>query len=144
MRLSHPNCMVKRCEVCLSEHEELGKYLDTLCGTGNKVDHLGKIHLWMSKQGINPETEWGWAIPETFSEENIRQYVADFKEVEVGEVNQLQYGAKEENDDYADEDSMSDFVDFLVIELFGDSLSSGERVDVGNNIYQQLQGGDNE
>jgi len=35
---------------------------------------------------------------------------------------------------------LSDRIDRLVIELFGDSLPIGEMVDVGNNIYQQLRG----
>ncbi len=77
--LRHPNCRYSRCEICMEDHEELGKILTKLT-MNDKIDHLGKYHLWLSKHGIEPETEWGWATPETFLRENIERYVNDFME----------------------------------------------------------------
>jgi len=42
------------------------------------VDHLGKYYLWLSRHGIEPETEWGWFTKEVFEEENINAYCNDF------------------------------------------------------------------
>lgn len=80
IKLHHPNCKQYRCPICFEDHDMLGRLLNKLCGTDNKVDHLSKIHKWMSDKGINPETEWGWATPETFEETNIKAYVDWYKE----------------------------------------------------------------
>ncbi len=77
--LRHPNCCIHSCEICMEDHEELGEILTKLTGN-DKVDHLGKYHLWLSKHRIEPETEWGWATPETFLRKNITRYVNDFME----------------------------------------------------------------
>ena len=76
--LRHPNCQESRCPICLEDHLSLGYLLNDLCKTGNSIDHLGKIHSWMSDNGKSPETEWGWATPETFSPVNVREYVEWF------------------------------------------------------------------
>lgn len=79
MKLHHPNCTDPKCDICLEDHEELGRLLDKLCETGNKKDHLAGIYLWLSRNGKEPETEWGWFKPEVFQDENIRQYVKRYK-----------------------------------------------------------------
>ena len=82
-QLTHTDCPNHKCELCMDEHLKLGRYLDVLCGTKNRIDHLGKIHLWMSKNGKEPETEYGWASSETFEPENISAYVEAFSNDEV-------------------------------------------------------------
>ena len=79
VKLTHPNCQMSRCQFCLADHERLGHLLDELCHTSNKVDHLGKYHKWLSDNGIEPETEWGWATPEAFEDKNITAYVEWYK-----------------------------------------------------------------
>jgi len=79
-RLNHPFCKNKKCLICLNDHEHLGKYLDIRCNTKNKVDHLGKYLKWLSDNGISPETDWGWMVPEAFDNNNIENYIKWFKE----------------------------------------------------------------
>ena len=79
VKLRHYNCENAKCHLCYDDHLALGKQLDELCNTGNEIDHLGKIHLWMSKKGITPETEWGWATPSTFLPSNVKAYVRAYK-----------------------------------------------------------------
>jgi len=83
VRLHHPNCRDNRCSTCLSDHLKLGKLLDNFCKTDNRIDHLGKIHLWMSKNNQQPETEYGWATPETFDMDNINAYIEAYINGEV-------------------------------------------------------------
>ena len=80
-KLRHPNCQIRACQTCLDDHQALAKWLDEATGN-SKVDHLGRIHKWMSDNGKTPETEWGWATPETFSPDNLAAYVAAFKKVQ--------------------------------------------------------------
>lgn len=77
--LTHPNCRNIDCGVCFKDHTKLQKKLEELTGDNKAYDHLGKYHKWLSDNGINPETEWGWATPESFEEENILAYVKWFK-----------------------------------------------------------------
>jgi len=77
--LRHINCRKSDCHICMEDHEKLGEVLEKLTDN-DRVDHLGKYHMWLSKHGIEPETEWGWATPETFEDKNIGQYVHDFLE----------------------------------------------------------------
>jgi len=79
-RLNHLLCKNKNCSICLNDHEQLGRYLDIRCNTKNRVDHLGKYHKWLSDNGIKPETEWGWFVPEAFDDSNIENYIKWFKE----------------------------------------------------------------
>ena len=81
IELHHPNCKISRCPVCFEDHENLSHLLNDLCSTQNKVDHLGKYHKWLGDNGINPETEWGWATPATFETVNIEAYVTWYLEV---------------------------------------------------------------
>jgi len=77
--LTHPNCQIVKCKICLDDHKQLEKLLNFLTND-NTVDHLGKYYLWLSKHDIKPTTEWGWATPKAFLRENIEQYVKDFRE----------------------------------------------------------------
>ena len=83
VRLHHINCQDSKCHICLRDHLDLAELLDNLCNTDNRIDHLGKLHLWMSKNGYVTETEWGWATPETFEKDNIEAYVNAYKKGEV-------------------------------------------------------------
>jgi len=76
--LRHIDCRDPDCAVCLEDHLALGNELARLTGS-EKEDHLGKIHKWMRDNGMNPETEWGWATAETFWDSTIAAYVAWFK-----------------------------------------------------------------
>lgn len=76
MILHHPNCKDSDCHVCFEDHTTLGAELASRTAD-HSVDHLGLYHRWLSKHGINPETEWGWATPETFEETNIHAYVME-------------------------------------------------------------------
>jgi len=80
--LRHIDCRNPDCAVCLEDHFALGRELDRLTGN-DKIDHLGKMHKWMSDNGMKPETEWGWATVETFWDSTIAAYVAWFKGEEV-------------------------------------------------------------
>lgn len=81
--LHHPNCRNDDCEICLNDHYSLGELLDEKCETGNRIDHLGKMHLWMTRSGLQAETEWGWATPQTFKKSNIDAYVQAYKNGEL-------------------------------------------------------------
>jgi hypothetical protein len=75
--LRHINCQNADCRICMEDHLSLDSLLSEL--THNyEVDHLGRYHSWLSKHGIKPETEWGWATEESFDAENIKKYVNDF------------------------------------------------------------------
>lgn len=76
MILHHPNCALPKCEICMADHVALQAELEKRT-SDTRTDHLGKYHLWLSRHGIPPETEFGWATPETFDDENIAAYVAD-------------------------------------------------------------------
>lgn len=78
MKLHHINCQDSKCNVCLKDADKLEKYLDEQTGTENKIDHLGKYHKWLSDNGINPETEWGWFTVEAFDDENIHKYIKKY------------------------------------------------------------------
>ena len=79
MNLTHKNCKDDRCALCFKEHTELGRELDRRTGI-DVVDHLGKFHKWLTDQGINPETEYGWGSAAYFDDENIAAYVATWVE----------------------------------------------------------------
>ena len=79
MKQSHPNCTNHRCQVCLEEHLALGRRLDELTGESNRVDHLGRFHLWLKKNGHDPETEHGWGTEAAFDDVLIGQYATEFK-----------------------------------------------------------------
>ena len=79
MKLTHPNCKNDRCSVCMADHTALRDELEERTGLSH-VDHLGKYHEWLSKRGINPETEWGWATAEAFDDINITDYVNSWLE----------------------------------------------------------------
>ena len=83
MNLSHPYCQNTECHVCFREHIMLGDYLDEKCETNNNIDHLGKYHKWMSDNGFVPETEYGWASPETFNDNNIEAYIKNYLESDI-------------------------------------------------------------
>lgn len=82
IKLCHKYCRDTECKTCLADHEALAKELDKLTGD-NTVGHLGKIHRWMELKGKVAETEWGWATPATFEEENIQGYVQDYKDGKI-------------------------------------------------------------
>ena len=75
MKLHHINCQDSRCSVCFNDSLKLEKYLQEKTKTGNKIDHLGKYHKWLSDNNINPETEWGWFTIESFDDKNIQNYI---------------------------------------------------------------------
>jgi len=54
--------------------------LEEQTNTGNKVDHLGKYHKWLTDNGIKAETEYGWPTSKTFDDENIQKYIAWYRE----------------------------------------------------------------
>jgi hypothetical protein len=60
----------------MEDHEQLQQILEERTGI-DTIDHLGQYHSWLSKHGISPETEYGWATPESFDEENINAYVEE-------------------------------------------------------------------
>ena len=82
--LRHTDCQDPDCRICLEDHLALGRELAQRTGN-DKVDHLGKIHKWMSDSGMTPETEWGWATAETFAVSTIAAYVRWFKGEEAVE-----------------------------------------------------------
>ena len=73
MEMRHPNCRNDRCSVCLRDHGLLNDLLDKLTGD-DTVDHLGRYRSWLERNGGNFETEWGWATPEVFEDDNINSY----------------------------------------------------------------------
>ncbi len=75
--LRHINCQNADCRICMEDHNSLENLLTELTHN-SQVDHLGHYHSWLSKHGINPETQWGWATQEAFDSENIKKYVDDF------------------------------------------------------------------
>lgn len=78
MILRHPMCKHFRCEVCMEDHMALERLLRERCGGGN-ADWLSKYHTFMkSRPGGGAETVHGWATPESFEEENIAAFVADW------------------------------------------------------------------
>ena len=81
--LHHKFCQDVRCRQCLKDHEDFGKELERL--TGNSyVDHLGKFRMWIEKQvSYEVETEWGWAHPDTITEEFAKEYAQDFMSKEA-------------------------------------------------------------
>jgi len=108
----HPNCKEPKCEICLHDHEKLGKLLDELCDTNNTVDHLGKYHKWLGDNGINPETKWGWATPETFDSLNIKKYIHWFLEIK-----QNYKEAKESSDE---QNEWQNPLNIFIVEEIGD------------------------
>lgn len=74
MILHHPNCELPKCEICMADHIDLQKELEKRTGN-SRIDHLGKYHGWMSQHGIPAETEFGWATPQAFDDNNISAYV---------------------------------------------------------------------
>ena len=83
MKLTHINCKDTNCPICFQDAQKLEDYLTEKTGN-DKVDHLGKYHKWLSDNGINPETEWGWFTLETFDDKNIEGYIKDFKVINQG------------------------------------------------------------
>lgn len=81
--LRHPNCRKHDCLVCLRDHKDLGKLLDTLCEVplfNNKVDHLQNYRTWLDERlGHSAETPYGWAVPAAFEVENILRYVYEWR-----------------------------------------------------------------
>ena len=76
--LHHRFCQDVRCKQCLSDHEYFGKELKKRTGNSS-VDHLGKFRMWIENQvDYEVETEWGWAHPDTITEEYANAYVEDF------------------------------------------------------------------
>ncbi len=75
--LRHKFCRNSDCKTCLDDHQTLGEKLEWLTDNDSS-DHLGKYHAWLSKNGITPETEWGWATPESFLKVNMEAYADDF------------------------------------------------------------------
>lgn len=76
MKMHHINCQNPKCSVCFNDAMRLEKYLDEQTDTENRIDHLGKYHKWLSDNGINPETEFGWFTSDAFDDENIQNYIA--------------------------------------------------------------------
>lgn len=76
--MRHPVCRHVRCQVCLEDHLTLGRYFDGQCGTSNRVDHLGRYHSWLTRNGHQAETEFGWGHPDTFKAENIQAYIEEY------------------------------------------------------------------
>ena len=77
MKLTHKNCKNQDCQVCMKDSMELMHILDYKTGD-DTVDHLGKYHSYLSKHGIEPETEWGWFTEESFDDDNINAYCNNF------------------------------------------------------------------
>ena len=75
--LTHSNCQNTDCRVCMRDADYLLEYLIAMTGN-QREDHLGMYHLFLSKRGIVPETEWGWFTDAVFYPENIRAYIADW------------------------------------------------------------------
>jgi hypothetical protein len=61
----------------MSDSMKLLQVLDDKTGD-DSVDHLGKYHLWLTRHGIKPETEWGWFTEESFDDTNINAYCNDY------------------------------------------------------------------
>ena len=77
MLQSHKNCQIEKCRICLKEHLAVGDKLDILTGN-DKVDHLGKFHSWLKRNGYNPETEFGWGTEYYFDDDLLSKYANDF------------------------------------------------------------------
>ncbi len=76
--LRHKFCQDIRCRQCLADHEHFGRELEERTGDSS-VDHLGKFRMWIEKQvSYKVETEWGWAHPDTITEEYANKYVEDY------------------------------------------------------------------
>lgn len=79
--LTHKFCEDAHCRQCLKEHLDFEKLLEKLTGDYKKTDHLGKFRKWIeSKVGYEAETDWGWAHPDTITEEFAERYADDFKQ----------------------------------------------------------------
>lgn len=76
--LHHRFCQNERCYQCLLDHEEFGRELERLTDNSS-VDHLGKFRRWIEKQvSYEVETEWGWAHPDTITQDYANRYAKDF------------------------------------------------------------------
>lgn len=78
MLQTHKNCTNPKCTTCMADHLAVGAVLDELTGN-DMVDHMGRFHKWLSDQGIEPETEHGWATESFFDDDLIQRYVDDYK-----------------------------------------------------------------
>lgn len=80
--LHHPFCRNANCKVCLKDHLDLGAYLDTLI-YNKKEDTLSSIHGFIGRNtacNFMSETEYGWAHPQTFSENTIKLWANWYNE----------------------------------------------------------------
>lgn len=78
MQQRHKNCEIPKCAICMEDHLAVGDRLDALTGNSS-VDHLGKFHAWLAKQGIEPETEHGWGTEACFDDALMQQYADTYK-----------------------------------------------------------------
>ena len=81
IKLHHQFCKNSDCLICLQDHRNLDKLLESLTETNNKIDHLGRYRNWLDKNYPEQkwETEWGWGHPNCFEEKYIKEYVEYFK-----------------------------------------------------------------
>ncbi|KKN73490.1 hypothetical protein LCGC14_0400660 [marine sediment metagenome] len=77
--LRHKFCQDVNCKQCLTDHENFGRELEKKTGGYTKTDHLGKFRMWIEKQvDYEVETEWGWAHPDTITEDYANEYAEAF------------------------------------------------------------------
>lgn len=74
--LKHPFCKDPYCPWCLSDHEVLADYIKRETGVAD-MDHLQRYRLFLEKRhpGVEFETEWGWAHPDVFKDENVAEFI---------------------------------------------------------------------
>lgn len=62
----------------MEDHLAVGNKLDELTGN-DREDHMGKFHGWLKKNGINPETEHGWATEAYFDDALMQRYAEEYR-----------------------------------------------------------------
>lgn len=78
--LRHKFCQDTDCDQCLQDHHDFGRYLDEKTGRDD-IDHLGRFRMWIEKQvDYDVETEWGWAHPDTMTQEYADEYAKQLLE----------------------------------------------------------------
>ncbi len=79
----HPYCSVDSCDTCLSDSDNLAEYLYQATSASRKTtDILSDYRIWLDKNKIPAETEFGWPRPEVFNEANINAYIKSWDETE--------------------------------------------------------------
>lgn len=70
-------CKYTDCKTCLAKHAALADELRKKTGV-TRTDHLMNYRKWWDEQGIESETEYGWAEPFIFEQENIDRFMDEY------------------------------------------------------------------